>query len=170
MTGIAQTGAQIQLNSITKAAVPVVSGSAPVWVPGMYWINTSSGNAIMEWNGAAWVALATTNFLALCTADPTGLSTIAALTEDTTSGYSRVAVSFVAATASTPSVAVNSNLVSFGPYTANQSLPCQWAALVTVASGSTGLLLDSWTLTPQEQVLATQTIDIAAGTLQLTQS
>lgn len=169
MPGLAQVGAQTELNSLTGVAIPVVSNSAPTWVPGMYWINTGSGNSINTWNGVAWVT-AGSNYLALLTADPTGLTTIAALTEVTTTGYSRVAVSFNAATAASPSVTSNSNLIAFGPMTANMTAPASWVALVTVASGTVGLLLNTWSITPPQQVSATQTVDIAAGALQITLS
>lgn len=170
MAGIAQTGAQELLNFNTKVSIPVVSGSAPAFVPGLYWIDTGSGNAVKEYNGSAWVVAPANNYLALLTADPTGVSTIAGLTEVTTSGYSRVAVSFNAATAAYPSVATNSSLITFGPFTANMALPAQWVAMVSVVSGTTGFLRRTWMLASPQQVSATQTVDIAAGALQITES
>lgn len=170
MTGIAQTGAQAELNSLTKVAIPVVSGTAPTWVPGLYWIDTGSGNAVKEWNGSTWAVANATYYLALLTADPTGQSTIAGLTEVTTTGYARVAVTFNAATAAYPSVASNASLIAFGPFTANMAIAAQWLALVTVPTGTAGFLLNTWTLSSPQQVSATQTIDIAAGALQITES
>jgi hypothetical protein len=170
MTGIAQTGAQLGINAITKQSIPVVQNTAPTWVPGLYWVDTSSGNAVKEWNGSAWAVAAATGYLALLSADPSGQSTIAGLTEDTTTGYARIPVTFSAAAASTPAVASNSSLLAFGPYTANQALPCQWLALVTVSTGTLGFLLQTWTLSTPQQVSSTQTIDIAAGALQITES
>lgn len=168
MTGIAQTGAQLNLNSLTGAAVPVAQSSAPTWIPGLYWYDTV--NTLMkEWNGSSWVAV-TSNYLALLTSDPTGQTTIAGLTEVTTSGYSRIPVTFSAATAATPSVALNSSLLTFGPMSANMTLAAQWLAMVTVSSGTVGFLLNTWTLSTPQQVSATQTINIAAGALQITQS
>lgn len=169
MTGITQAGAQTQLNALTGFTVPVVAASAPTGVIGLYWINTSSGNSVNEWNGTSWVA-AGNPYLALLTADPTGVSTIAGLTECTDSGYSRVQVSFSAATAAYPSVASNTALITIGPFTVNMSLPSQWFALVSASSGTTGLLLNTWTFSPPQQVKATQTINIAAGALQIIQS
>lgn len=169
MTGIAQSGAQIQLNALTSYSLPIVASSAPAGFTGGTWINTSSGNSINSWNGSAWVA-AVLPYLALCTADPTGNTTIAQLAECTDSGYTRVQTTFGAATATTPVVSSNSNLLVFGPFTVNMSLPVQWLALVSVASGTSGLLLNSWTISTPQQVSATQTIDIAVGALEITQS
>lgn len=170
MTGVAQTGAQIQLNTVTKAVIPVVQGSPPTWVPGLYWIDSSSGNAVKDWNGAAWVIASATYYVALLTSDPTGLTTVASLTEDATTGYARVAVPFSPSVAGPPVTISNSGLVTFGPFTANQALPVQWAALVTSSSGTGGFLLETWTFATPQQVLSTQTINIAAGFLQIIQS
>ena len=169
MTGVAQTGAQLQLNALTGAAVPVVSGSAPTWIPGLYWIDTSSGNAIKTWNGSTWSAT-TSVYLALLTADPTGLTTIASLTECADAGYVRQAVTFNSATSAVPSVSSNSSLIQFGPFSVNMTLGAQWLALVTSSTGTTGFLLETWTLSTPQQVLSTQSIDIAAGALNITQS
>jgi hypothetical protein len=169
MTGISQAGAQTQLNALTNYGVTVVASSAPPGIVGGTWINTSSGNSVNSWNGSAWVAN-TNPYLALLTADPTGLSSISALSECADSGYSRVQVAFGAATAAYPSVSSNTSLITFGPFSVNMSLPVQWLALVSISSGTTGLLLNSWTVSSPQQVSATQTINIAAGALQITQS
>lgn len=169
MTGIAQSGAMTELNNLTMVSIPVVAASAPAGIVGGFWINTSSGNAVMQWNGSTWVS-ATNHYLALLTADPTGQTTIAGLSECTDSGYSRVQVAFSAATAASPPVASNSSLLTFGPFSVNMSLPCQWLALVTSSSGTTGLLLNTWTLSTPQQVSATQSITLAANSLQITTS
>lgn len=167
MPGVAQTGAQFQLNSLTKTAIPVAQAAAPTWVPGLYWYDTV--NSLMkEWNGTTWNTVAANNYLALLTADPTGLTTIAALTEVTTAGYARQPVSFSAATAASPSVVSNSGLITFGPFTANMTTAAQWVALVTVLTGTTGFLLESWVLSQPQQVNATQSVTVAAGALQIT--
>lgn len=111
-----------------------------------------------------------TTYLALLTSDPTGLTTVAALTEDTTSGYSRQTMTWGSPTAAYPSVIANTNLVVFGPYSANMALAAQWVALVTSASGTGGSLLYTWTLDAPQQVLSTQEISIAAGALTISQS
>jgi hypothetical protein len=169
VTGIAQSGAQTQLNAVTGYSLPIVASSAPAGFTGGVWINTSSGNSVNTWNGSAWVA-AVLPYLALLTADPTGNTTIAQLAECADSGYSRVQVTFGAATTATPSIASNNGLLTFGPFSVNMSLPCQWLALVSVSSGTTGLLLNTWTISTPQQVSATQTINIAAGALEIIQS
>jgi len=80
MTGMAQAGAQIQLNALTGYGITIVASSAPTGFVGGTWINTSSGNSVNTWNGVAWVA-AGLPYLALLTADPTGSTTIAQLAE-----------------------------------------------------------------------------------------
>lgn len=170
MTGITQNGAQRALNSLTGTVVPVVSGSAPTPQPGQYWIDTGAGNAVKEYNGVAWAAAPAQYFLALLTADPTGAILISDLTEVLTTGYARVACAFTPAPAALPAVISNSSLLTFGPMTANMAVAAQWAALVTVSSGTVGKLQYTWQLEEPQQVLATQEIAIAAGTLTITQS
>jgi hypothetical protein len=51
----------------------------------------------------------------------------------------------------------------------NMALPVQWIALVTTQSGTNGFLRETWTLSAPEQVLASQTIDIPANALVITQ-
>lgn len=169
MTGIAQTGAQRSLNSLVGAVIPVVASTAPTPEPGLYWINTSGGNAVMEYNGVTWVN-AGSYYLALCTADPTGASTIAQLQEVTTAGYSRIQVQWNFATASYPSVIASSNLIQFGPMTANMTLATQWAALVTAASGTNGYVLYTWAMNAPQMVQATQFVSIAADEVLIYQS
>jgi len=170
LTGIAQSGAQEILNQFTKTVTPVVAASAPMWEPGLIWVDTSSSNALMEWNGSAWVSFVTDLYLALLTSDPTGLTTIAELTEVNTSGYSRVTTTWGYASASVPSTIANSDTIIFGPMSGDMILAAQWVALVTVASGTTGLLKYTWTLDEPEQVETSQSIAIATGTLTISQS
>jgi hypothetical protein len=169
MTGIAQTGAQISLNCLTRSVPPVVSSTAPTWVPGMYWVDTGHSNAIKAWNGSAWVTDLNL-YLALCTADPTGQTTAAGISECTDSGYARQAAAFINASAAYPSVSSNSGLIVFGPFNVNMSLSVQWAALVSAVTGTTANVHETWTLSQQWQVLATQTIDIPVGSLTITES
>lgn len=168
MTGLCQSGAQIQLNNLTGYGMTVVASSAPTGFIGGTWVDTSSGNAVKNWNGSAWV-LAVLPYLALLTADPTGNTTIAQLAECTDSGYSRQQITFGAASTAYPSVASNFSLITFGAFSVNMTLPVQWLALVSVSSGTTGLLLNTWTISSPQQVDATQTINIAAGALTITQ-
>lgn len=130
MTGLAQSGAQAQLNAL-------VAGSL---------------------------------YLALLASDPSGLSTIAALTECQDAGYSRIPVTFSSASATYPSTTSNTSLLSFGAFSTGMALPCQWLALVSVSSGTSGNLLNTWTINEPQQVGATEFINIAPGTLQISNS
>lgn len=69
-----------------------------------------------------------------------------------------------------PATISNSNVITFGAYTAAQALPVQWAALVTVVSGTAGLLLYTWKLPAAQQVANSQSIQIGAGLLTIDQS
>ena len=95
---------------------------------------------------------------------------ISDLVEVTTSGYSRQSVSFTNAAASYPAPESNSNLLTFGPMSANMAVSAQWAAMVTAVTGTVGLLLYFWTLDTPQQVLVSQSIQIPIGSLTLAES
>lgn len=169
---IAQHGAQDTINVLAGNAVPVVQGTAPaVWVPGQYWINSSNFYAVYEYNGTAWVAASGNRYLALLTADPTALPAvnITDLSEVTTPGYARVNTDFSNATAAYPSTVANTGTVSWGPMTADMLVPALFVAMVTVATGTTGLYLFSWQLPSPQQVNTSQYIQVATGELSLSQ-
>jgi hypothetical protein len=107
---LSQTAATALVNHVA-GIVPVTvaaSGSAPAWVPGLIWYNTTAA-AVYEWDQGqeTWVAQSSMSlYLALLTADPsvsgTGanlggfaatVSDIVAI-EDTTAGYARQLVTF----------------------------------------------------------------------------
>jgi hypothetical protein len=181
---VAQWGAASLLNHICGQAQPYVGATAPTsWIPGQVWVNTSEGNAIYTYNGTSpystsgWAA-APGQYLALLTSDPATSGSgggpavlISDLVEDQTSGYGRQSVTWSQITQSTatvpPAQASNTNTVTFGPYTANQELAVQWAALVTAQTGTVGLLLYTWDLDTIEQVEVSQPIIIPAGSLVL---
>jgi hypothetical protein len=170
MTGIAITGAQSELNHLTGVATPVISGTAPTWFPGLQWVNTTTNPPVLYlWNGVAWAPIGGGPYLALLTSDPTNQTTIAGLTECQDAGYARQAVTFTQASATAPVSASNTALIAFGPFSVNMALPVQWIALVTTQSGTNGFLRETWTLSAPEQVLASQTIDIPANALVITQ-
>lgn len=108
-----------------------------------------------------------TVYLALLTADPGDSPTVASLAEDTTSGYSRQAPTF-AVPSGDPASTINTNLVTFGPYTANQASPVTHIALVEHASGTSGVVRYVWELDASVQALSTQTLLIPIGSLVLT--
>ena len=181
---VAQWGAAGALNYFVREALPFVGASAPAsWIPGQVWINTSAGNAVYVYDGTTpynsghWAA-AGSLYLALLTADPatsgagsTPAVTISDLVEDATAGYARQAVTFSQITQGTatepPAQVSNTGAITFGPYTANQLLPVQWAALVTALTGTTGLLLYTWTLDTVQQVDVSQPIIFPAGDIVL---
>src|ERR1700728_984515 len=110
MTGIAQQGAMTQLNALTSVAAPIVNTSTPSsGVYGQYWVNASSASNVKQWNGTTWVT-AVLPYIALLTADPAGLTTIAALSECTDTGYARQQVTYSVASATVPVTITNSNL------------------------------------------------------------
>jgi hypothetical protein len=188
---LTQVGAQFLGNKLAGQAVPFVGASAPgTWIPGQEWINTSAGNAIYVYDPftSTWVAGPYDRYLALLVTDPTvngpggGLvQTIqqCAALEDTTTGYLRQPFAMSTATAAQPSVVSNTATVTFGPYTANQAAQISWAALMLIPrvddSGDTpiastvynGILMYLWTVPVPQQVLATQSIQIAPGTFQI---
>jgi hypothetical protein len=170
MTGVAQQGSMFQLNSVTGVAAPLVQTSTPATgVLGQYWVNASDASIVQTWNGTTWVAVGGP-YVALLTADPTGSTTISQLGECTDGGYSRQAVDWNSATSGTPVSIENSELITFGPFSVNMALPCQWLALVSIPSGTTGLLLETFTLSSPQQVLATQSITLAPQALTITDS
>lgn len=69
-----------------------------------------------------------------------------------------------------PAVIANTAALTWGPYSAAQALPVQWAALVTCATGSLGLMSYMWTLPDPQQVGISQSISLPAGGLTLGQS
>ena len=175
---LSQVGAQILANKIAGNAVPVLQTSAPTWIPGMDWIDTTSGATLKTWNGSTWVVGAATRYVALLTASPytSGPSSgyaqaITDLVEVTTAGYSRQAVTYANASAAYPAPVSNSALLTFGPVSAAMALAAQWAALVThAATGSSGLLLYFWQLDTPQQVSVSQSIQIPIGGLSLSES
>lgn len=173
MGQIGTRGAQMSLNLLTGNAVPVVSSSAPgSWIPGQYWINSSAGNTPYEYNGATWVPASSTRYMALLTADPTSLPAvnISDLSEVTTAGYARAAVSMSTATANYPSVSTDTGTISWGPMAADMLVPALFAALVTVITGTAGLYLFSWPLPSPQQVSVSQYVQIATNQLSLSQA
>lgn len=175
---LSATGAQALANHIGGIVPPHIGTSAPTWVPGLLWVDTTSGATLKYWNTAAWVAGTPGLYVALLTGDPSqsGLdgayaAGIPDLVEDLTAGYARQAVTFTEPVSpGYPAVISNTATLTFGAYTAAQQLPVQWAALVTAVSGDLGLLLYMWTLPAPQQVGIAETIQIPAGDLTLGQS
>ena len=174
---LSQVGAQILANKIAGNVPPSIGTSAPTWVPGLDWINTTSGAVLYSWNGAAWVSGALNRYIALLTASPftSGpgggpAQVITDLVELTTAGYSRQLVTFTNAGAAYPSPESNSAVLTFGPMTASMLLTAQWCAMVSAATGTTGLLYYFWNLDTPQQVAVSQSIQLPAGSLVLSES
>lgn len=175
---LSQVGAQILANKIAGNASPAIQSSTPTWVPGMDWIDTTSGATLKTWNGAAWVVGAATQYIALLSASPftsgSGggfAQTISDLVEVTTTGYARQTVDFTNASAAYPAPVANNAILTFGPMTAAMALAAQWAALVThAATGLAGLLLYFWQLDTPQQVSVSQSIQVPIGNLALSES
>lgn len=173
MTQLGQWGSMSLINHISGNAPPYIGSTAPgTWYPGQTWINDSTSPPVAySYNGAAWVT-GQSLYIALCVGNPatTGPSggysvNITDLVEDTTTGYARQAVTFSAATTAYPSQSSNTNNLTFGPYTEAQVAAVQWCALVTVSTGTAGLLKYWWDMSPSQQVQISQTIIIGSGTL-----
>lgn len=162
-------GAEVILNNIAGLNVPVVAGSAPTVKPGLWWIDTGSGNAVKRYNGSAWVVDTGNRYLALLTANPSGATSLAGITEVTTGGYARQLVTWGNPTAAYPSALVNTNTITFGAFTADMLVPAIYLAMVTESSGTTGNIDYAWSI-PAQQVETSQNIQIAIGQLALSQS
>jgi hypothetical protein len=183
-----QYGAEFLANKFTGEAVPVIGTSAPgTWIVGQEWINTTSGAVLEVYDPhtTAWVAGPYEYYMATLTSDPStsgpggglpvNISDVNSL-EDTTPGYLRQPVTFAVGSAAEPSIVQNSNVLTFGPYTANQSLPVGYTALMAIPAAFTGgyvplastvlngLLLYIWQVPNPQQKLITQSIQVAANT------
>lgn len=108
-----------------------------------------------------------TTYLALLTADVADTAAMTALPEVTTPGYSRQAVTWGAASTLRPSTISNSAVVTFGPVTADMTVPVTFAVLVTVSTGTAGQILAKWQLDAPQQPVNGQALQIAATKLTL---
>lgn len=108
-----------------------------------------------------------TTYLALLSAAPTDASTLATMTEISTSGYARQAVTWTAATSANPSVTQNSGTITFGPFTADPPSATH-CALVSASSGTVGDFLMWWTLTVAKDAATGESIQFAAAALVMT--
>lgn len=187
---LTQYGAEFLANKISGLASPFVGASAPgTWIVGQEWINTTGSVLnVYDPHTSAWVTGPYERYMCLLTSDPTvagpggtlavNISDIAAI-EDTTPGYLRQPVTFGTAATSEPSSFSNTNTMTFGPYTSNQALPIGWTAMIAVPAADTssyaplpttvlnGLLMYLWQAPVTQQVLSTQSIQIAPATFNI---
>jgi hypothetical protein len=182
MTQIAAVAAEAALNVLSGQFALSVGSSAPTYVPGLYWWNTSGTPALYGWNGSAWISLAN-RYLALLYANPAtsgpggGPAVLMSdLVECTDTGYARQPVTFTPASpisgSSVPVQAANTASITFGPFGIDMTGTAGWVALVTAATGTGGLYLYEWDVPSNQtqRVLASQSISLPAGTLTLDQA
>lgn len=126
---------------------------------------SSRGSAVMldAASGRA-TQTARTTYLALLTAAPTDATTPATMTEVTTAGYTRQAVTWTdpALTETTS----NSNVLTFGPFSADPPNVTH-CALVSSASGTTGDLVWWWALDTARDGASGDSISVAAGQISM---
>lgn len=109
-------------------------------------------------------------YLALLTSsvpDNIGLSSIP---EVTTGGYARQQATWSVATVARPSLTGNNAVITFGPVTADMSVPTTHVALVTVQTGTAGDVLYVWQLDTTQQAVNGQALQIAVNKLTLSQN
>ncbi len=108
-------------------------------------------------------ATARTTYLALLSAAPTDASTMATMTEVTTAGYSRQAVTW-STPAGDPQQTKNSVAITFGPFTADPP-NITHAALVSAVSGTSGDFLYWWTLDTARDGITNDSLSVAIDAL-----
>lgn len=121
----------------------------------------------------------TTSYIMLLTVDPSTTSAVptdpqlSELTELAATGYARQIATFSAATSPTQGTSQiqNSNLITFGPFTATSGsgTPTTHGALVNVASGTTGEVICVWQWDTAVVAPQNQSITIPIANLTLTQ-
>lgn len=136
-------------------------------------LNWITGTALGGW------APPTTAYVALLTVDPATTSAIptdpqlSELTELAATGYARQIITFSSATSPTEGTSqiTNSNLATFGPFTAasGSGSPATYGALVNVASGTSGEVIATWQWDTPITAPQNQSITIPIGNLVFTQ-
>ena len=109
---------------------------------------------------------ARTTYLALLTAAPTDTTTLATMSEVSTAGYARQAVTW-SAPSGDPSSTSNSGAINFPTFTADPP-NITHCALVSAASGTTGDLVAWWQLTTARDAANGDSVSVASGALVLT--
>lgn len=117
-------------------------------------------------NGRA-TQTARTTYVALLTSAPTDATILSTMAEVTTAGYSRVAATW-AAPSGDPASSSNTNVLTFGPFTADPP-NITHCALVSAASGTVGDFLYWWALGTARDGISGDSASFAAGALVMTQ-
>lgn len=123
-----------------------------------------AGKALDAMNGRATVTARTT-YLALLTAAPSDSTTLGTMSEVTTAGYSRQAVTW-SAPSGDPATSSNTATVTFGPFSADPPNVTH-LALVSAASGTTGDFIYSWTADTARDAANGDSISVAASALSM---
>lgn len=108
------------------------------------------------------------SYLALLTSVPTHSNTLPGVTELSLSGYSRQSVTWSVPAFDTNSGAYltqNTNVLTFGPFTADMTSVSAWAILVSSSSGTGGNILYDFQLDVSLEAQAGTPIQFQAGTL-----
>jgi hypothetical protein len=105
-----------------------------------------------------------TTYLALLTAAPTDASTLSTMTEVSTAGYSRQAVTW--SDPGSTETTSNSNTITFGPFSADPPNVTH-CALVSAASGTSGDLIWWWSLDTARDGASGDSISVAASALSM---
>ena len=104
-----------------------------------------------------------TTYVALLTAAPTATTTVTTMAELVAAGYSRQAVAWTVPSGS-PRSTSNSNLLTFGPFTADPAAVSH-LALVTTEAGPSGDLVWFWTANAVVDAIVNDTITAQVGAL-----
>lgn len=121
-----------------------------------------AGKALDAITGRA-TATARTTYLALLTAAPGDATTIATMSELSTAGYSRQAVTW-STPSGDPQATSNTAAITFGAFTADPPNVTH-LALVSAASGTTGDFLYYWTADTARDAATGDSISVAIGAL-----
>lgn len=105
-------------------------------------------------------------YFCLLQTDISGTDTMATMTEDTTAGGGRVAVTWTAPAGSPPTSSPSAD-VQFGPYTADMAAPVTVLALVDAASGTGGSIRRTFALNSSYQPKSGDFLTLSATDLAL---
>lgn len=128
-------------------------------------LSTVGSNAALDGALGRATQTARTVYLALLSAAPTDVSTLATMTEISTAGYARQTCAF-AAPSGDPATTSNSALLTFGPFTADPP-NITHCAIVSAASGTTGDFIAWWSLTTARDPANGDSVTVAIGALSL---
>lgn len=128
--------------------------------------STVGANIALDALSGRATATSRTTYLALLTVAPNDTTTVATMSEITTAGYARKAVTWSAPTGD-PSSTSNTATITWGPFTADPPNVTH-IALVSSASGLSGDLVWYWTADTARDAANGESIQAAAGALVMT--